>query len=60
MKTDRSIRFIVPHDSVLLKNDRNNFLSYENLYKVMKQMDYSTYLNYLNAAELFIKDRSDK
>ncbi len=35
--------------------NRNDFSSYEDLYKFIKSMDYSTYLNYLTAIELFLK-----
>lgn len=35
--------------------DRNDFSSYEDLYKFIKSMNYSTYLNYLNAIDSFLK-----
>ena len=35
--------------------NRHDFNSYSDLYKFIKSMPYSTYLNYLNAIELFLK-----
>lgn len=35
--------------------DRNSFSSYEDLYKFIRSMNYSAYLNYLEAIELFLK-----